>query len=127
MERNQKVSLHSIDVNDGSFLPLGERVGWIVPESLRHRWTVHLGDARTLLPQLLAELGSLDVFIHDSQHTYDHMMFEYEQAYPRIRPGGILISDDVLWNPAFPEFRRKIGSPMAQVLRGIGVLQKSIQ
>lgn len=124
MERNQKGSLHSIDVDDGSFLPPGKPVGWIVPEWLRHRWTVRLGDARDLLPQVLEDVGTLDVFIHDSLHTYDHMKFEYEQAYPHICRGGILISDDVLWNPAFPEFARKVNAPLVRILRGVGVLQK---
>lgn len=127
MERNQKGSLHSIDVNDGSFLPAGKKVGWIVPEWLRHRWTVHLGDTRELLPQLLTQVSPLDIFIHDSLHTYDHMKFEYEQAYPHIRPGGILISDDALWNSAFPEFARNVRAPLARVLRGVGVLQKPVE
>jgi predicted O-methyltransferase YrrM len=124
MERNQKGSLHSIDVNDGSFLPPGKRVGWIVPEWSRHRWRLHLGDARELLPRMLKDLNSLDIFIHDSLHSYDHMKFEYEQAYPYLRDGGILISDDALWNQAFAEFAQRVRAPMARVLRGIGVLQK---
>ncbi|HTR47742.1 MAG TPA: class I SAM-dependent methyltransferase [Verrucomicrobiae bacterium] len=124
LDHNQKGVLHSIDVDDGSFRPAGKGIGWIVPDWLRSRWTMHLGDARTLLPQVLAKLGLLDVFIHDSAHTYEHMKFEYEEAYPHIRPGGILISDDALWNPAFPEFVRTVKAPLARVLRGIGVLQK---
>jgi len=127
MERNRKGSLHSIDVNDGSFLPPGKQVGWIVPEWLRHRWTVHLGDARELLPQVLGSIGRLDIFIHDSMHTYEHMKFEYEQAYPHIRPGGILISDDVLWNSAFSEFGRNIGARLSGILRGVGVLQRPFE
>jgi predicted O-methyltransferase YrrM len=124
MERNQKGALYSIDVNDGSYLPSGKQVGWVVPEWLRERWNVHLGDARELLPRLLAELKSLDVFIHDSLHTYEHMKFEYEEAYPCIRQGCILISDDALWNPAFKEFADKVEAPMASVLRGVGFLKK---
>jgi predicted O-methyltransferase YrrM len=124
IERNQKGALHSIDVADGSFLPPGMDTGWIVPGWLRKRWTMSLGDARELLPKVLKDLGSLDIFIHDSLHTYEHMKFEYEQAFPHIRPGGILISDDALWNPAFPEFARHVGAPLARVLRGVGVLQK---
>jgi predicted O-methyltransferase YrrM len=124
MERNQKGALYSIDVNDGSYLPSGKQVGWVVPAWLRERWTVHLGDARELLPRLLAVLKSLDVFIHDSLHTYEHMKFEYEQAYPYLRQDGILISDDALWNPAFKEFADKVGTPMARVLRGVGFLVK---
>jgi predicted O-methyltransferase YrrM len=124
MERNQKGALYSIDVNDGSYLPIGKTVGWVVPAWLRERWTVHLGDARELLPRLLGELKSLDVFIHDSLHTYEHMKFEYEKAYPYLRQEGILISDDALWNPAFKEFADKVGTPMVRVLRGVGFLKK---
>lgn len=124
MKRNQKGSLHSIDVNDGSYLPSDKGVGWIVPDWLRHRWTVHLGDAKTLLPHVLKESRPLDIFIHDSLHTYEHMKFEYEQAYPYLRPGGILISDDALWNPAFAEFARNVSAPLAKILRGVGVLQR---
>lgn len=80
MERNEKGALYSIDVNDGSFLPGGKQVGRVVLAWLRGRWTLRLGDARELLPRMLAELKSLDVFIHDSLHTYDHMKFEYEQV-----------------------------------------------
>ena len=124
MERNQKGALYSIDVNDGSFLPNGKKVGWIVPAWLRERWTLRLGDARALLPPTLAELKSLDVFIHDSLHTYEHMKFEYEQAYPYLRDGGIVISDDALWNSAFPEFAASTRAPLARILRGIGFLRK---
>jgi predicted O-methyltransferase YrrM len=53
------------------------------------------------------------------------MKFEYQQAYPYLRDGGILISDDALWNPAFKEFSDGVGAPMARVLRGVGFLQKA--
>lgn len=124
IEQNKKGCLHSIDVDDGSFLPADKKTGWIVPDWLHERWDLHLGDARELLPLILANVGSLDVFIHDSLHTYEHMKFEYEQAYPRIRCGGILISDDALWNPAFAEFARTVAAPSTRVIRGIGILQK---
>jgi predicted O-methyltransferase YrrM len=126
MERNQKGVLHSIDVADGSFLPPGERTGWIVPGWLRKRWTLNLGDARELLPRVLKDLDSLDIFIHDSLHTYEHMKFEYEQAYPHLRHGGILISDDALWNSAFSEFAHKVAATEADVIRGIGILRKPL-
>ena len=88
---------------------------------------LHLGDAREILPQTLKHLGSLVVFIHDSLHTYEHMKFEYEQAYPYLRPGGILLSDDALWNSVCSEFARNEVPSSARVLRGIGILQKQTQ
>jgi hypothetical protein len=88
MERNQIGVLRSIDINDGSFLPPGKQVGWVVPEWLRERWKMYLGDSKELLAGILADALPLDVFIHDSLHTYEHMKFEYEVAYPVLRPGG---------------------------------------
>ncbi len=89
------------------------------------RWTLHIGDTRELLPPLLERLGTVDLFIHDSLHTYDHMMFEFECAWPHIRPGGFLIADDALWNKSFDEFARHVGPCHARVLRGVGFLYKA--
>jgi predicted O-methyltransferase YrrM len=96
-----------------------------VPEWLRPAWRIHLGDSHDLLPSLLAELGQIDFFIHDSLHTYEHMLWEYRAAYPFLRPGGLLLSDDALWNPAFPEFSREVAAKESRILRGVGFLQKN--
>jgi hypothetical protein len=50
------------------------KIGICVPENLRSRWTLILGDSRKELPALLANHNEIDIFLHDSQHTYDHMM-----------------------------------------------------
>src|SRR5712671_1157998 len=104
LQKNRRGSLHSIGLADPAFLPPGKNPGWLVPEWLRAPWQVHLGDAREILPSLLVQLGKIDVFIHDSLHTYDHMTWEFGTAYPHLRVGGLLFSDDALWNSAFPEF-----------------------
>jgi hypothetical protein len=83
-----------------------------------------VGDARDLLPKLLVDVASLDVFIHDSLHTYEHMLWEYRSAYPHLREGGLLVSDDAMWNSAFPEFAREVCAKHAQIIRGVGFLQK---
>jgi predicted O-methyltransferase YrrM len=125
LQKNGRGHLHSIGRADPVFLPQGKETGWLVPQWLRRQWRVHLGDARDILPSLLGELGDIDIFIHDSMHTYDHMMWEFETAYPHIRPGGLLLSDDALWNAAFNDFSRKTGSTEARILRGVGFLRKN--
>lgn len=127
MEKNGRGHLHSIDIGDPASVPPGLAPGWAVPERLRGRWTMHLGDTRKLLPPLLERLGTLDLFIHDSLHTYEHMMFEFECAWPHIRPGGFLIADDALWNASFEDFARRVGAQHARVLRGVGFLYKANQ
>lgn len=84
---------------DGAWIPDG-LTGCEVPEFLRGRWTLLLGDAKELLPRV--EPG-YDFFFHDSDHSYPHQRFEYEEAFGALAPGGILASDDVNWTPAWRE------------------------
>src|SRR5437867_9349743 len=50
---------------------------------------------------------SIDMFLHDSSHSYRHMLWEFRQFWPRLRDGGLLVSHDVQMNAAFPEFVAK--------------------
>ena len=107
LDRNGLGMLHSIDlpnVQDGSVLPEGRTSGWIVPESLRGRWKLRLGDTWVLLPDLLKSLDRLDLFLHDSDHSYEAMLFEFEQAYPKLGPAGLLLSDDTHLHAAWDDF-----------------------
>jgi hypothetical protein len=125
LQKNKRGHLHSIGLADTAFLSLGKDPGWLVPDWLRAPWQVHLGDAREILPLLLKHLGKIGIFIHDSLHTYDHMMWEFETAYPHLRSGGLIISDDALWNNSFYDFARKISAPEVQIIRGVGFLRKN--
>jgi predicted O-methyltransferase YrrM len=51
--------------------------------------------------------SSIDIFLHDSSHSYRHMLWEFHQFWPRLRDGGLLVSHDVQMNAAFPEFVAK--------------------
>jgi len=50
---------------------------------------------------------SIDMFLHDSSHSYQHMLWEFRQFWPRLRDGGLLVSHDVQMNAAFTEFVTK--------------------
>lgn len=93
-------------------LPPDLPVGFLVPEALRSRWTLVIDDVRNVLPSLLAELDSVGIFFHDSDHTYAHMMWEYTTALPKLSPGGILVSDDISWNTALWDLAAGIGTPL---------------
>jgi len=107
LEDNGYGELYSIDLP-----PLGkdaERyVGYVIPQYLKMRWKLQTGSARSILPQVLRETGNIDVFVHDSLHTYRHMKWEFQSALQALRPGGLLISDDIEVNRAFEE---TIGRP----------------
>ncbi len=58
---------------------------------------------------VLRRLGCVDVFIHDSDHSYSHMQWEFRLAFPFLRTGGYLWSDDILGNAAWDDFCREAG------------------
>lgn len=85
-------------------LPPGREPGWLVPDELRERWDLRLGPSLELLPGVIEETaGELDVFLHDSDHTYETMRGEFALAWPALNPGGALIADDSTDNTAFAE------------------------
>jgi len=49
-------------------------------------------------------MKTIDIFIHDSLHTPQTMKYEFEKAWPYLRAGGLLVSDDVEGNSAFVDF-----------------------
>jgi hypothetical protein len=98
-------------------LPPGHGAGWLIPDRLRTRHDLRLGDARKLLPELFSDGNSVDAFLHDSLHTYEHMEFEYRTAWPHIRQGGLLLSDDIAWVPAFQNFAKHLNRPYVVVGR----------
>lgn len=106
------------------FVPEGKQPGWLVPEELRSRWTLILGDSKKELPALLARLKKIDIFYHDAEHTHEAMEREFKSAWPVLRERGLLISDDVDWNTAWKEYRAKRDPSYSRVYRHFGVSRK---
>ena len=106
LETNGRGALRSIDLP-----PLAgeyERFwGIAVPAEQRAGWRLHRGSSARVLPSLLDEVGTLDLFIHDSLHTRRNMRREFDAVWPHLRPGGMILADDVERNPAFMDLRRK--------------------
>jgi len=95
----------------GVAIPEGKSSGWIVPDIYRDRFESRVGDAKELLPKLLEQFDTIDLFFHDSDHTYNHMMFEFEQVRPKLAPGGVILADDVSWNASLWDFADQYGVP----------------
>lgn len=140
LDRNGEGCLYSLDLPEhtdttyppgsfwegklGAVVPHGRPPGWLVPEPLRARWTLRLGRSQEVLPPLLEELGSIDFFLHDSEHSYECMSFEYHLAWRHLRPGGVLVSDDTTWNTAFADFSRAVEREAAFLDRKVAFLVK---
>jgi predicted O-methyltransferase YrrM len=115
----------TIQLDDSSPVPQGEGSGWAIPKELRSRWDLRLGDARELLPAALAEARQVDLFFHDSLHTREHMLFEFEAAWSHLAPGGVLVADDVFQrkHDALPAFAQRVGRRFG-TFGNLGVIRK---
>ena len=106
LNENGRGRLHSVDLP-----PLRREYerhwGIAVPDGLRDRWQLHRGPSKRILPNLLERTGPVDLFVHDSLHTRRNMAREFDAVWPRLRPGGTLLADDVERNRAFTDLRRK--------------------
>jgi len=91
----------------GAVIPQDKTPGWVIPEQLKSRWELTLGKSQDKLPELLARLGEIDFFFHDSEHSYECMWFECNEAYKALREGGIMLFDDIGWNHAFQNFAKQ--------------------
>ena len=105
----------------GVVIPEGQTSGWIVPDAYRDRFEVWNGDAKVLLPKMVDKVDSIDLFFHDSDHTYDHMMFEFREAKRKLNAGGLMVADDVSWNASVWDFADEYEVPSFNFKGTIGV------
>jgi len=105
----------------GVVIPEGKSTGWIVPDIYRDRFEVLNGDAKELLPKLVDRVDTIDFFYHDSDHTYNHMMFEFHEAKRKLRPGGLVVGDDVSWNASVWDFADEFEVPSYNFKGAVGV------
>ncbi len=112
---NDKGSLYSVDLpviagsvpgRKGAVIPPGKTSGWAVPEEFKDRWELSLGNTFYELPMIFEEVGEIDMFIHDSGHSYETMMFEFGIAWYHLKESGFLIADNTDKNQAFKDFAR---------------------
>jgi len=124
LDKNNKGKLFSIDVpwhtvtqnwkahfsdDDLKATPIEKTSGWIIPDFIRSRWELIIGKSSEKLPLLLEQTGPVDVFFHDSEHTYDNMLWEFKTVWPALKKGGILLAHNIEATNAFADFERSVG------------------
>lgn len=105
----------------GVVIPEGKSSGWMVPDMYKNRFFVQNGDAKVLLPKLVDSLDSIDMFYHDSDHTYNHMMFEFCEAKKKLNPGGLIVGDDISWNASVWDFADQYNVPSYNYKGAVGI------
>jgi predicted O-methyltransferase YrrM len=126
LEDNGRGEMWSIEAGVLRISPLGLKFGQFVPENLRGRWHLIMGESKKLLPELLNELKEVDLFFHDSDHSYLNMKWEFDQGWPFVRLGGLLAADDINFNSAFKDFcsRQKLRPEPFSRFSRFGIVKK---
>ena len=122
--RNRHGRLHSIDWptfqrgpelgarESPVSIPPGRTSGWAIPERIKTGWDLRIGRSQELLPTLVRELPSVDLFLHDDLHTPAHLTFELRTVGPKLGGGAVVLADNTAWTgQAFPRFARRLGVP----------------
>lgn len=107
MNQNDHGHLWSVDLPYPFDHRLHVQTGVAVTDACRPRWSYLEGTSRQRLPPLIAEVGHLEVFIHDSLHTPKNVVFEMQQAASAMAPSGIMLVDDVRTHEGFTTFTRQ--------------------
>ena len=104
LARNGGGHLSSVDLPPQLHPEIHDQIGVAVSDRLRSNWTYIKGSSRRRLPGLLRQIGPIDLFIHDSKHSADNVLFELRLAWASLRPGGALVVDDIDANDGFRVF-----------------------
>ena len=88
----------------GAVVPHNRKPGWLIPDYLKDKWTLILGKSENELKPLLKNLGEIDIFFHDSEHSYENQSFEFNNSLEQLKNRGIIIASDISWTDAYNDF-----------------------
>jgi Methyltransferase domain len=104
LHRNQKGTLHSIDLppildHAGAF------TGIMVPNEYKDRWHLHRGSSKGVMPSLFGSgLRQVDLFVHDSANVFAVQKRELETVWPHLAAHCAILMNNIGHNTAFAEF-----------------------
>jgi hypothetical protein len=101
---NDRGCLHSVDIS--------QDVGSLLGERERQKWHLHLltnSGWKRSFNNILMELPHIDLFFHDSDHSYQWLSYELYSVSKKMSQDAPLASDDCGSSYAFIDFCRATG------------------
>jgi predicted O-methyltransferase YrrM len=110
IEVNRMGVLHSIDLPEKEkrsdspskrkgaswALPAGKESGWGVPEYLKKHWDLRLGSSGDVLPILIDEIDSVDLFLYDVPYEIEDAKSDFSIVDRKLHAGSIVLADNCL-------------------------------
>jgi hypothetical protein len=87
---------------------IDDTAGWLIPAELRSRFHLSIGNSLELMETVLSNT-EVGVFIHDSDHRYEHERAEYRCIENLLAARSVVISDNAHHCSALEDFSRERG------------------
>jgi len=108
LERNGRGHLYSSEFPYFRLSDPARYIGVLVPEELKHRWTIALEGDSISVPRFLDRMSSgVDLFHYDSDKTYAGRKETFTKVMPRLTKSAIVIVDDIQDNFHFRDLISK--------------------
>lgn len=101
---NGSGTLHSIDLpefENGApnkrsswALPKGKAPGWAIPAYLKKNWDLRLGKSGEMLPRLIKNIDSVDMFLYDVPYEIDEAIGDFAIVNQKLKKGSIVLADN---------------------------------
>ena len=104
LEQNDRGRLLSSDFPYFRMKNPNEHIGMLVPNQLRHRWTLDLSGDRRALPRLLLGVSKLDLVHYDSDKSYRGRNNTMSLLDSYLSPETLIIMDDIQDNRFFHDW-----------------------
>lgn len=85
-------------VGDTEDIPNGLDIGFLIHDNLKKRWKFIRGDSHKEIPKIE---NSIDLYIHDSEHSFSFIQREMSLVWERLSKNGIILADDLDWSNGF--------------------------
>jgi predicted O-methyltransferase YrrM len=122
LKKNGHGHLHSVDYPDPDRIPDGEEPGWIIPDELRHRWSLTKGMSQEELPKVVEALDRIDIFLHDTMATV--LDEELDIVWSKLATGAVITADDVHKSNVFGQVVESRSVDHGYVAPNVGYLIK---
>jgi predicted O-methyltransferase YrrM len=86
-------------------------IGYVVDDSLRVRWDLHIDGDRNNFPLILSKVDHIDLFHYDSDKSYAGRAYALEAVKAKLAPQAAIVFDDIQDNPHFKDFVEKDSLP----------------
>lgn len=97
-----------ISIDPGVPYGRGDReIGFVIPNRLKSNLEHVKGLSTAKLKPVLASLSKVDVFFHDSDHSYENVIFELKSVWPKVKGDPCILIDNYDWSDAPVDFAKE--------------------